>query len=148
MTSRSVADFLTLKSAKYSNSTHTLNVAINPVFNEIGLPIFNSYRNQFTTSFRVQGIWKNRDQEDQSTQFQLFRVPFKDLQDTVSHTVLPSVFGVQSVLPLIYRSYVRLQEYCPKVLGARFPREPKVLSLYRFKHVIIHGTRIILSNIL
>ena len=98
-----VAGFLSLKSSMFSNITHNLNIAVRPAFEALRYSLYNPFHKPYGPSLRVQGVWTTRGQEHQSTQFQLFRVPFKDLQKTVS----------ESVLPLIYRSYVRLQEYCP-----------------------------------
>ena len=102
-----VAGFLILKSSMYSNTTHSLNIAITPSnIGQIGLSLFNTQRTSFNEQHQVQGAWVKRGNENQSNQFQLFRVPFKDLQRNVP----------QSLLQHIYRSYVRLQEYCPNII--------------------------------
>lgn len=98
-----VAGFLSLKSSMFSNITHNLNIAVRPAFEALRYSLYNPFHKPYEPSLRVRGVWTKRGQEHRSTQFQLFRIPFKDLQKTVS----------ESVLPLIYRSYVRLQEYCP-----------------------------------
>ena len=133
-----VAGFLSLKSSMFSNITHNLNIAVRPVFEALRYSLYNPFRKPYGPSLRVQGVWTTRGQEHQSTQFQLFRVPFKDLQKTVS----------ESVLPLIYRSYVRLQEYCP--VRRHNTREAKVyLSniILIFKYNIQYYSWILITNL-
>ena len=112
----------------HSNTTHSLNIAVTPSYNTIGLSLFNTHRTPINQPLRVQGKWVKRGNENQSNQFQLFRVPFKDLQRTVP----------QSILPHIYRSYVRLQEYCPNILRTRYKRKVKIIMLYCIvKNIIV-----------
>ena len=124
-----VAGFLSLKSSMFSNITHNLNIAVRPAFEALRYSLYNPFHKPYGPSLRVRGVWTKRGQEHRSTQFQLFRIPFKDLQKTVS----------ESVLPLIYRSYVRLQEYCP--VRRHNTREAKVLLcniILIFKYYIMN----------
>ena len=114
--SSSVSDFLILKSSMNSNTTHYLDIAVAPAFEKAMLSMLGTFRRSYDPPLHVRGVWMKRGQEDQSTQFQLFSVEFNDLKDAVS----------EDILPLIYRSYIRLQSYCPVVRKRRRKRGPKV----------------------
>lgn len=114
--SSSVSDFLILKSSMNSNTTHYLDIAVIPAFERAMLSMPVALRRSYDPPLHVRGVWMKRGQEDQSTQFQLFSVEFNDLKDAVS----------EDILPLIYRSYIRLQSYCPVVRKRRRKRGPKV----------------------
>ena len=97
-----------------SNRTHYLDIAVSP--KKAMLSMFGAFRRSDDPPLHVKGAWMKRGQEDQSTQFQLFSVDFDDLKDAVS----------EEILPLIYKSYIRLQSYCPVVRKRRRKRGPKV----------------------
>ena len=102
-----------------SNMSHYLDIAIIPNF-EHRMKYIQKYIDGITKSYIppliVHGVWMKRGTEDESTQFQIFSVDFDDLRESVA----------EDILPLIYRSYVRLQNYCPIVLRKRFKRLLKV----------------------
>ena len=102
-----------------SNTSHNLDIAITPDF-EHGMEYIPKYISGVTKSYIppliVHGVWIRRGTEDESTQFQMFSVAFDDLRNSVA----------EDILRLIYRSYVRLQNYCPIVLRKRVKRLPKV----------------------
>ena len=95
-----------------SNMSHNLDIAIIPSF-EHRMKYTRKYINGITKSYIppliVHGVWMKRGTEDESTQFQMVSVAFDDLRKSVA----------EDILPLIYRSYVRLQNYCPIVLRKR-----------------------------
>ena len=98
--------------------THNLDLAITPNFEERMFSIFGMGRSK-DPPLQIRGVWIKRGYEDQSTQFQLFSVEFNDLKDVVS----------EDILPLIYKSYIRLQSYCPVVLRRRVKRISKKKDL-------------------
>ena len=102
-----MAGFLILKSYRYQNLTHSLNVAVSAKDSTIGSQRFNLHRKRNNSPPHLRGVWVDQGYEAQDNQFQLFRVPFHELENTISELVLPH----------IYRSYVRLQEYCPSILN-------------------------------
>ena len=101
-----------------SNMTHNLDLAITPIFEERMFSIFGMGRSKDPT-LQIKGIWVKRGYEDQSTQFQMFSVEFNDLKEVVSG----------DILPLIHKSYIRLQSYCPVVLRRRVKRISKKKDL-------------------
>ena len=98
--------------------THNLDLAISPIFEERVFSLFGMGRSK-DPPLQIKGLWVKRGYEDQSTQFQMFRVDFNDLKDVVSG----------NILPLIYKSYIRLQSYCPVVLRRRVKRISKKKDL-------------------
>ena len=100
-----VSEYLTLKSSMNSNTSHNLDIAI-----------VSNFEHRMRPPLIVKGVWMKRGTEEESTQFQMFSVAFDDLRNSVA----------EDILRLIYRSYVRLQNYCPIVLRKRVKRLPKV----------------------
>ena len=123
-----VSEYLTLKSSMNSNTSHNLDIAITPNFDQ-KIKYLQKYIEGITKSYIppliVRGVWMKRGTEDESTQFQMFSVAFDDLRKSVA----------EDILPLIYRSYVRLQNYCPIVLRKRVKRLPKVYPRKGVSHV-------------